>query len=64
MSSRDRVARAIAREMERVGNVYLTFDGVEEDFVRKRFPLIADRCHRVGLDLATDRIPIVTAAHY
>ena len=64
LSSRDRVARAIAREMERTGDVYLTFDGVEEGFVRKRFPLIADRCHRVGLDLAPDRIPIVTAAHY
>ena len=64
LSSRDRVARAIAREMERTGDVYLTFDGVEEGFVRKRFPLIADRCHRGGLDLATDRIPIVTAAHY
>lgn len=64
LSSRDRVARAIAREMDRAGGVYLTFDGVAEDFVRKRFPLITERCHRVGLDLATDQIPIVTAAHY
>ena len=65
LSSRDRVARAIAREMELTGgDVYLKFDGVKEDFVRKRFPLIADRCRRIGLDLATDRIPIVSAAHY
>ena len=64
LSSRDRVARAIAREIERTGDVYLTFDGADADFVRKRFPLIADRCHRIGLDLATDRIPVVTAAHY
>lgn len=64
LSSRDRVARAIAREMERAGCAYLTFAGTDADFVRERFPLIAERCQQIGLDLATDPIPIVTAAHY
>ena len=64
LSSRDRVARAIAREMERTGCVYLTFGGTDAGFVRERFPLIAERCQQIGLDLAVDPIPVVTAAHY
>jgi L-aspartate oxidase len=34
------------------------------DVVRERFPVIADLCRRVGLDLATDRLPVSPAAHY
>ena len=32
--------------------------------MRARFPLIAELCRRVGLDLATDRLPVGPAAHY
>ena len=32
--------------------------------MRARFPLITTLCQRVGLDLATDRLPVGPAAHY
>ena len=65
LAPRDRVARGIAREIQRTGNpVYLTLDTLPKDFVEHRFPLIASACRSMGLDLATDRIPVGPAAHY
>lgn len=65
LASRDLVARAIVREMTRTGGaVYLSMAHVDASYVRRRFPTIAAACARVGLDLATDRIPISPAAHY
>ena len=65
LASRDRVSRAIAREEERTGRpVYLSLGTLDADFVRARFPLIADACRRAGLDLARDPIPVGPAAHY
>ena len=65
LSSRDRVARAIALERRRTGaRVYLKFDRTDSNFVHTRFPLISERCRLIGLDLAKDRIPVVPAAHY
>jgi L-aspartate oxidase len=65
LAPRDRVARAIVREAERTGApVYLTLAHLAADVVRQRFPLITDLCARVGLDLATDRLPVGPAAHY
>src|SRR5918995_4359153 len=37
---------------------------MDPDFVRRRFPTIAEACRQAGFDLATDRIPISPAAHY
>ena len=65
LASRDRVSRAIAREEERTGRpVYLSLGALDADFVRTRFPLIADACRRAGLDLAREPIPVGPAAHY
>jgi L-aspartate oxidase len=65
LASRDLVARAITREMQRTGApVFLTMDHLDPAFVRRRFPTIADVCARAGLDLAVDRIPVSPAAHY
>ncbi len=65
LAPRDRVARAIARESERTGApVYLTLAHLPAAAIRARFPLIADLCRRVGMDLATDRLPVSPAAHY
>jgi L-aspartate oxidase len=65
LAPRDRLSRAIAREMERTGApVYLTLAHLDPAFVRHRFPMIAEACHQVGLDLAADRIPVSPAAHY
>ncbi len=65
LAPRDRVARAIMRESERTGApVYLTLAHLPAAATRARFPMIADLCRRVGLDLATDRLPVSPAAHY
>ena len=65
LAPRDRVARAIVRESERTGApVYLTLAHLPAEAVRSRFPVITALCRRVGLDLATDRLPVSPAAHY
>lgn len=65
LAPRDRVARAIVREAERTGApVYLTLAHLPAAAIRARFPLVAELCRRVGLDLATDRLPVSPAAHY
>ncbi|MBI4265778.1 MAG: L-aspartate oxidase [Acidobacteria bacterium] len=65
LASRDLVARAIVREVERTGApVYLTLAHLDRDFVTSRFPTIARACAQAGLDLASDRIPVSPAAHY
>ena len=65
LASRDLVARAIVREMERThAPVYLTLAHMDRAFVHERFPTIAEACAQAGLDLAVDRIPVSPAAHY
>ncbi len=65
LASRDLVARAIVREVERTsGPVYLTLAHLDAAFVRSRFPTIVAACAEAGLDLARDRIPVSPAAHY
>ena len=65
LASRDLVARAIVREVERTGApVFLSMAHLDHDYIRKRFPTIAQACRQAGLDLATDRIPVSPAAHY
>jgi L-aspartate oxidase len=65
LASRDLVARAMVRESDRTGApVYLTLAHLDAEYVRRRFPAITDACRQVGLDLATDPIPVSPAAHY
>jgi L-aspartate oxidase len=65
LAPRDAVARSIVREVERTGGgVFLTLAHLDADFVRRRFPTIAEMCGRLGLDLAHDPIPVGPAAHY
>ena len=65
LAARDLVARAIVREAERTGApVYLSMRHMDSSYVHRRFPTITDACRAVGLDLATDRIPVSPAAHY
>jgi L-aspartate oxidase len=64
LAPRDVVARSIARESERTGGgVYLTLAHLDIA-VDHRFPTIAAMCRQVGLNLASDRIPVGPAAHY
>lgn len=65
LAPRDVVARSIVREADRTdGPVALTLAHLDPVYVRKRFPTIAGMCRRIGLDIATDLIPVGPAAHY
>jgi L-aspartate oxidase len=65
LAPRDRVSRALLREMERTGApVFLSLRHLAQEAVHAHFPLIAEACRRAGLDLARDRIPVSPAAHY
>jgi L-aspartate oxidase len=65
LAPRDVVARGIVRESERTGGpVFLTLAHLDAGRVRQRFPTIAGMCRTLGIDIATDRIPVGPAAHY
>jgi L-aspartate oxidase len=65
LAPRDVVARGIVRESEQTGgDVFLTLAHLDAAYVRKRFPTIAAMLREIGLDLATDPIPVGPAAHY
>ncbi|MGE5245933.1 MAG: L-aspartate oxidase [Betaproteobacteria bacterium] len=65
LAPRDVVARSIVRESAGGGGpVYLTLAHLDPAYVAGRFPMIAETCGRLGLDLARDPIPVGPAAHY
>lgn len=66
LAPRDIVARAIDSEMKQSGarHVWLDATEIEAEELRERFPTIWKACHRHGITLSEDLIPVVPAMHY
>lgn len=66
LAPRDVVSRAIVAELQKTAsrNVYLDMTGLDERFVRHRFPKIYETCLRYQLDITIDLLPVSPASHY
>jgi L-aspartate oxidase len=66
LATRDVVAQAIVRRMERTQhpNVYLDLSHLDPAKVREHFPGIAKVCAEFGIDITRDPIPVRPGAHY
>ncbi len=66
LAPRDVVTRAIIAEVRASGfpHVWLDATHLGADFLRSRFPTIAEACAKLGIDIARDWLPVHPSAHY
>jgi len=66
LAPRDEVCRAMYEEMIKRGDsyVYLDIASYTEINVKKRFPMIYEKCLAFDIDIQKVAIPVVPAAHY
>lgn len=66
LATRDVVSEAIVKEMKFTGQAHVYLDCRHLDFesFQNEFPTIVAYCLSIGIDVKTDLIPIVPAAHY